>query len=904
MKCIFFTGLAWCLAVSSVLAAPATPPTAWEQLGHYSLSPDGRWFACPVVLEDGSRSRVLLGNLDGKHAWTAEGAREAFLSPNSKTCALAFETNGGPALSIRDLESATTLVTFERPRMMDVSPEMSHPRFLLVQGAQAVTGPMAGGNAYHPSDLLLCSLASSKLLVIPDVRTMERAKWRDRLAVVVGADSGGAHLRVLDLTPEGPKLLFEREWTFDRAVWSPDATGLACLHGRRLLFITGLGGASPAAREEALAAEPGDVSMSDDSCLVASQGGALTLFTPSTKDESVRAELDSSKSLPAGTSPHKVAIDYAGADTVLFHASAAAPASAAGSGQAGEAAPAQAVEVWRGSDVLTYPEAKPAPRPLFCWRPHDGTVTELDSGLLSEVRILPDHRHALLIDGKPHARQRSRGYDEVTCFDLDLTSGKRHKIGDVIRVKFTFPLQISPNGRSIAYFESGNWWLYDVSSQRHTNLTATIQSKFSADPLLSDVSDAPCALIEWVGNEKLVAYDDYDAWLLRASGDKDPRRLTGGHESGRRYRRELAPEADAAGQARLFLSVFDFRSKASGFAVADEQGHVSEFGFGEWACSDLREAANAECFVWTRQRYDEPPNLYCASPSDPDRPLTSINVSKVPFPWARRQLLQYTSPSGLVLQAALAYPSDYQPGKRYPMVVRIHTREADEFFQFGRPDSSPFSESLSTYAQRGYFALWPNIYRRPMDVGGSTVECVEAGVRAALATGMIDEQRVLLMGHSHGGYGTAFVLCKSKLFRAGVAASMISDWTTDAVFPRAGMASISAEKYLCMPEPFWENPEAYRANSVLYNATGITSPLLIVHGKKDDVDNWHESEQLYQVLRYLNKPVTMLVYPESGHNFGGPDYDRRVWQFVDHHLKGTPSEAWMDDIAAVPARDR
>jgi dipeptidyl aminopeptidase/acylaminoacyl peptidase len=185
-----------------------------------------------------------------------------------------------------------------------------------------------------------------------------------------------------------------------------------------------------------------------------------------------------------------------------------------------------------------------------------------------------------------------------------------------------------------------------------------------------------------------------------------------------------------------------------------------------------------------------------------------------------------------------------------------------------------------------------------MDPGNATVECVEAGVRAALATAMIDGQRVALVGHSFGGYGTAFVLCKSKLFRAAVAASIFSDWSTFALRHGPGGApALASLGFLSMPVPFWDDPEAYRANSVLYNAEGIDTPLLLVHGKRDDFCDWHEAQQLYDVLRYLGKPVTMLVYPDLGHGYGGPDYDRRVWAFLDHHLRDEPAEPWLEDVS-------
>ncbi len=812
----------------------------WEQLGLYDLSADGQTFVCSVANENGSKPHLLVGHSDGTQVQDLTGAVGGLLAPNSKTCAIGFRSEKGLSWQIQDLETSKSLWVLERPESSDFTPDKE---FLIVRNAAAVGGVMSNGTEYtHPS-LLVCSLSDGNLHSIPNVLNYDRSDNGDHLALLIKSPSGANTVRIVGLTPDGPKTLFQCDGAYTNLSWNGNNTGVAFLNSNRLVIVTGLDSGAPSKQEQTVVGDWKQIVWGmDEKCVVLVGDSRMALFSCFETGSVHRFDLPIESALAPGERLDRSADIFATPELVLFHTTPRPKE------EVQQPASSQAVEVWRGSDSVTFPEPKPSPRPMLRWRLNDGNVALLDDGILSEFHPLSGGHFGLLLDGKPHAGQSSRGYEPLACYVVDLAKAQKKRIADVDKVLFNTPVAASPDCCHIAYFENGNWWVYDVQDESRKNLTGDLPTKFAADPLTTDLTGASCAQIEWLNNNILAVYDEFDVWLLSRQGITR-KRLTRGREIGRRYRHAWPSAGDMRQGPRLYLSIFDVHTKASGYCIVDEHGKTTELTFGSQACSSFRKANAAESFIWIRERYDSSPNIWSAGGGGAAHQLTSLNVKQGPFPWARQELLQYKSPHGMPLEAVLAYPVDYDSNKKYPMIVRIHSHEADDYYQFSRPDQSAITGALglANYSIRGYFALWPNIYRRPMDPGNATVECVEAGVRAALRTASIDEKRIGIMGHSFGGYGTAFVLCKSKLFRAGVAASMFSDWTNFGLGHGPGGApALESLKFLGMPEAFWQNQGAYHANSVLYNAEGIETPLLLLHGKRDDFCDWHESQQLYR----------------------------------------------------------
>jgi len=95
----------------------------------------------------------------------------------------------------------------------------------------------------------------------------------------------------------------------------------------------------------------------------------------------------------------------------------------------------------------------------------------------------------------------------------------------------------------------------------------------------------------------------------------------------------------------------------------------------------------------------------------------------------------------------------------------------------------------------------------------------------------------------------------------------------------------------------WESLPLYLANSPVFFADRVETPLLIMHNDKDGAVPWYQGIELFNALRRLNKPVWMLVYNGAPHNLKRradcEDLTVRMQQFFDHYLKGAPEPLWM-----------
>ena len=117
----------------------------------------------------------------------------------------------------------------------------------------------------------------------------------------------------------------------------------------------------------------------------------------------------------------------------------------------------------------------------------------------------------------------------------------------------------------------------------------------------------------------------------------------------------------------------------------------------------------------------------------------------------------------------------------------------------------------------GYFVLMPDIVFRARDPGLSVVECVTAATKKVLETGMVDPKRVGIVGHSWGGFGSAFTMtqtdCSPRRVAGGPLPNLVSSsgeiyWNTGV--PETSHAEIGQER---LEVPLWEDPQAYMRNS-------------------------------------------------------------------------------------------
>jgi dipeptidyl aminopeptidase/acylaminoacyl peptidase len=234
------------------------------------------------------------------------------------------------------------------------------------------------------------------------------------------------------------------------------------------------------------------------------------------------------------------------------------------------------------------------------------------------------------------------------------------------------------------------------------------------------------------------------------------------------------------------------------------------------------------------------------------------------------------------------------------MIVYIYEIRSNAIHQYYSP-SERNAYNPTNWTQQGYFVLQPDIVYRDRDPGLSAVDAIEPAVDKMIATGMIDETKVGLIGHSWGGYQTAFVSTVSKKFAAGVAGAPLTElasmylsvyWNSGGTDAR--IFEISQGR---MEVPPWKDLDAYTRNSAVWNIEKMETPLLVTFGDKDGAVDWHQGIVMYNAARRENKDLVMLVYEGENHGLAQKpnqiDYQRRVMEWFNHYLKGDPAPEWI-----------
>jgi len=264
--------------------------------------------------------------------------------------------------------------------------------------------------------------------------------------------------------------------------------------------------------------------------------------------------------------------------------------------------------------------------------------------------------------------------------------------------------------------------------------------------------------------------------------------------------------------------------------------------------------------------------------------LTSISDQLKGFHTAHRERVEWTSPDGNAkIEGILIKPADWDPSKKYPLLVVIHggptgvdrtSLAADRYYP------------MEIFVAKGALILRPN-YRgsagygeafgslNVRDLGTGDYADVISGVDYLINKGWVDRDKVGAMGWSEGGYISAFITTSSDRFRAVSVGAGISDWMT--YYVNTDIHPFTRQYMHATP---WDDPEIYRkASPITYVKKGTTkTPTLIQHGGSDRRVPLPNGFELYQALQDVGAPVRMVVYPTFGHPINKPKQQRSVME--------------------------
>ena len=469
--------------------------------------------------------------------------------------------------------------------------------------------------------------------------------------------------------------------------------------------------------------------------------------------------------------------------------------------------------------------------------------------------------------------------------------------------------RISPEGKYLLWWDLKDygWILYDIAAGTARNLTEGRTEVFWDELEDTPSPKEPYGCPGWtLGDREVLLYDAYDVWAVETATGAF-RRITRGRETERTYRLidTRDPEGPSGYGENLLLSIFDNKSKENGLATAllhgkKEPGTVA---FGGWTFSSVRKALKAPVYTFRQGNFQEPMNLHYTDFGKTDLQLSDINQQQKDFNWGTVELYKWNAYDGTPLEGLLYRPEDFDPAKKYPVMIYFYERNSENLYTYYAPAPSRSIINIPFYVSRGYVVFVPDIVYQAGIPGESAYNCIVSGAESLTRFPWIDKENMAIQGQSWGGYQVAYLITRTSLFKAAGAGAPVANMTSayGGIRWESGMSrQFQYEQTQSrIGRDLWHGVELYMENSPLFKLPEVTTPVLIMHNDNDGAVPWYQGIELFMGLRRLGKPAWLLEYNGEAHNLrerrNCKDLSIRLQQFFDYYLKGAPQPAWMRD---------
>lgn len=515
------------------------------------------------------------------------------------------------------------------------------------------------------------------------------------------------------------------------------------------------------------------------------------------------------------------------------------------------------------------------------------------------------HAHAYIYN--PYLRQRSwtgKRYRDVYYIDLKKEEKKKLISKHGNRISF------SPDGKYMVFYSEKDscWWSYDIRKDEKNNLTPELNINFF-DPH-HDTPNEPYAfgLAGWDKEGHVYAYDYHDIWKLDASGKTKPVNLTQhqGRKKNLRFRYIKTDKQKDYLPDTLLLSVFDYKTKAAGYArceisgAADPDVLIKE----DYRFYRPKKAKNAGKFIFRKSSFRKYPDLWTANKNfDTLNQISQANPQQQKYQWGNVELTNWTNADGDSLSGLVYKPGDFDPSKQYPMIVYFYETYSNHLHNHYIPKPSHSVINFTRYINDDYIIFIPDITYEEGYPGQSAEKAVISGTLHMIDKGYVDKEHIGMQGQSWGGYQVAHLATRTDLFSAAMAGAPVSNMSSAYGGIRWGSGMSRAFQYertqSRIGKSLWKRPLHYIENSPLFHVPQVETPLLIMHNDNDGAVPYYQGIELFNALRRLNKTAYMLVYNNDSHNLrhwgNRIDLSIRMKQFFDHYLKQKPMPQWMKE---------
>jgi dipeptidyl-peptidase-4 len=278
-------------------------------------------------------------------------------------------------------------------------------------------------------------------------------------------------------------------------------------------------------------------------------------------------------------------------------------------------------------------------------------------------------------------------------------------------------------------------------------------------------------------------------------------------------------------------------------------------------------APNGRFYADTWSDVSTPPRVWVSSQDATRRFTIEENSAPEILRYERGSLewVELHAADGSLLYGSLLTPADFDPGRRYPVIVSVYGGPHAQTVTNSWAHVSPFDSLLASHGflvfkldNRG-MAARGTAFESPvhLQLGKLELEDQLVGVAYLKSLAYVDPARIGIWGWSYGGYMTLYALTHApSVFKAGVAGAPVSDWRH--------YDTIYTERYMSTPQA---NPDGYEASSPLAKAAALDADLLLIHGSSDDNVHLANTIAFVAALVRAGKPYALQLAPRQLHGF-------------------------------------
>lgn len=498
---------------------------------------------------------------------------------------------------------------------------------------------------------------------------------------------------------------------------------------------------------------------------------------------------------------------------------------------------------------------------------------------------------------------------------VDVKTGARKKVIEGL----SGYAMASPGGNYILYFDkkTSNWYTYNVLTTKVTHLNNGLNIKFAEED--NDVPDDPAAygVAGWTEEDKnVLIYDRYDIWSFSPDGKSAAKNITNGsgRQSGITFRYQSTdPEARfISKKGEVWLASFNNNTKENGFYRANisDNKNPQLVVMAPFKYSALVKAKDAERYIYDKGSYTASPNVFVSTDLKTETKLSNTNPQQQNYNWGTAELVKWTTPKGFKSEGILYKPENFDPNKKYPMIVYFYEKLSDGLYSYNAPAPTPSRLNIPFFVSNGYLVFAPDISYETGHPGKSAIEYINSGVESLKKNAWVDGNKIGIQGQSWGGYQVAYLITQTNMYAAAWAGAPVANMTSayGGIRWESGMnRQFQYEKTQSrIGATLWEKPDLYIENSPLFALPKVNTPLVIMANDADGAVPWYQGIEMFTGLRRLGKPVWMLNYNNEAHNLvlrqNRKDIQIREQQFFDYYLKGAKAPVWM--VGGIPATEK